>query len=119
MKGTYLLLIQVKKNFVTKIGSLGKIRFEKGIYVYVGSALNCLEKRVERHKKMSQGIGVKHWHIDYLLSQPQVRLLDIYYKEGNKREECKTAKRFAKFAEGVKGFGCSDCRCESHLFYLS
>jgi len=118
MKGTYFLLIEVKKDIRPKIGSLGRIKFKKGVYVYVGSALNNLEKRIERHKKMSQGIGVKHWHIDYLLSQPQVRLLDIYYKEGG-REECKTARQFASFAEGVKGFGCSDCRCESHLFYLS
>ncbi|MFB6215830.1 MAG: DUF123 domain-containing protein, partial [Candidatus Aenigmatarchaeota archaeon] len=44
------------------MGALGKIDFRQGVYVYVGSAMNSVEKRLERHfsdnKKM-------HWHIDY------------------------------------------------------
>jgi len=37
MKGIYILLIRISKNIQVKIGSLGKINFNKGIYAYVGS----------------------------------------------------------------------------------
>jgi len=46
MKGTYTLLIKVPKNIEVRIGRLGKINFNRGFYAYVGSALNCLEKRI-------------------------------------------------------------------------
>ena len=65
MKGTYCLIINVKKDVKIKIGKvLGEIEFKKGCYLYVGSAMNSLEKRVQRHLSKDKK---KHWHIDYLL----------------------------------------------------
>ncbi len=120
MKGTYFLLIEVKKDLEVKVGALGNVPFKQGMYVYVGSGLKNLEARLDRHRKMSKGkSNVRRWHVDYLLSHPRVELLDVYYKKGEKREECKTAKHFAKLGKPVKGFGSSDCNCGSHLFYLS
>lgn len=50
MKGSYCLIINIKKDTEIKIGKkLGFINFKKGCYVYVGSAMNCLEYRVKRH----------------------------------------------------------------------
>ncbi len=49
MKGVYCLIIKVKTDIIQKIGALGKIKFDKGIYVYVGSAQNNLKKRIKRH----------------------------------------------------------------------
>lgn len=45
MKGTYCIIVNVKIDSQIKVGSLGKLKFAKGHYVYVGSALNNLEKR--------------------------------------------------------------------------
>lgn len=115
MKGIYLLIIQVGRDVFLDIGSLGKIFFEKGIYFYVGSAQNNLEKRIERHLKKEKN---NHWHIDYLLENKEVFVLDVLKKEAGKQEECFVAKRFSENAKTIKGFGCSDCDCESHLFKI-
>jgi len=32
-------------------------------------------------------------------------------------KECDIAKRLADYFDCVRGFGSSDCNCESHLFY--
>ena len=122
-KGSYLLLIEIKKPMQTKIGDLGLINFDKGYYIYVGSAMNNLKKRVERHLN-SSSLGRekdrKHWHIDYLLSSSEAEISDIYYKEFEEKEECSVAEKVKResFHE-VKGFGSSDCKCESHLFKVS
>ena len=49
MKGSYILVIELKEEKIIQIGKLGKIHFKKGFYVYIGSALNGLEQRITRH----------------------------------------------------------------------
>ena len=115
MKGAYCLLISVNKNTISKIGALGKLSFKKGNYVYVGSAMNSLEKRIQRHLCSKKKI---FWHIDYLLSNKNVKIKKVFYKESAKKEECDIAKKVAKNGVAVKKFGCSDCKCKSHLFKL-
>ncbi len=113
MKGVYILIIKISKNLQEKIGSLGKINFEKGIYAYVGSAQNSLEKRIARHISKNKK---KFWHIDYLLGIKSAKILKVFYKKAAKSEECKIAKRLSKTESLIKNFGCSDCNCKSHLF---
>jgi Uri superfamily endonuclease len=36
----------------------------------------------------------------------------------DKRLECKLAEQMEAKSEGIEKFGCSDCRCPSHLFYF-
>ena len=96
------------------IGKRGEIQFPSGWYVYVGSALNGIEQRVRRHLSSSKKM---HWHIDYLLQNAQI--VDVFYKESDKREECIVAQKFSESCHGIEGFGCSDCSCRSHLFYGS
>lgn len=115
MKGVYCLIINVKKNIDAKIGSLGKLKFKKGNYIYIGSAQNNIEKRVERHFKQKKR---KYWHIDYLLNDNNVKLQKYLYKKAGKKEECKIARFLALFEEPIKNFGCSDCSCKSHLFKI-
>ena len=117
MKGTYLLIINIKKPAIIKIGSLGKIKFDKGDYVYVGSAMNNLEKRIKRHLKKSKD-KKKYWHIDYLLANKNARIIKIIKKESNKKQECEIARKIAKIGKGIKNFGSSDCNCKSHLFEI-
>ena len=59
MKGTYLLLINLNYNIDVQIGKLGKIHFLKGWYVYVGSAMNNLEARINRHLRSNKNVDNK------------------------------------------------------------
>lgn len=115
MKGIYILLIKIDKNIEIEIGSLGKINFDKGIYSYIGSAQNNLEKRIQRHKIKNKKL---RWHIDYLLKNKYVKILKIYYKKAGREEECKIAKMLSKTEIPISKFGCSDCDCKSHLFKI-
>ncbi len=115
MKGVYCLIINIKKGINLKIGALGKIKFDKGIYAYVGSAQNNLKKRIARHFSKKKKI---RWHIDYLLKNPNTKIEKAVYKKASKQEECKIACILSKFEEPIKNFGCSDCSCNSHLFRL-
>jgi len=114
MKGSYILIIKLKENKTIQVGKLGKICFKKGFYLYVGSALNSLEKRIQRHLRHDKKT---HWHIDYLLHYSKI--INVFYKENNKREECNIVKKLDKKLSSITGFGCSDCKCDSHLFYSS
>jgi len=115
MKGTYCLLLKLKKSKI-KIGSLGLINFEKGYYIYIGSALNNFEKRIQRHLKKSKK---KHWHIDYLTTNKNIKIEKVFCKKSEKREECKVAKKIKKIGKPINNFGCSDCKCKSHLFKIN
>ncbi|MCX6662111.1 MAG: GIY-YIG nuclease family protein [Euryarchaeota archaeon] len=114
MKGGYLLVMELQKDTSIMVGRLGLVDFQKGCYVYVGSALNGLERRIQRHLRKQKKM---HWHIDYLL--PFTEVVDVFYKESTRRQECRIAGVFERNFTGVPGFGCSDCSCESHLFYGS
>jgi Uri superfamily endonuclease len=115
MKGIYVLLISIKSNISPKIGALGSIKLTKGIYAYVGSAQNNLQKRIERHLRTHKRF---HWHIDYLLNSNNVEVKDVLTKISSKKEECRTAQKLLKTGRPIIGFGCSDCRCKSHLFKI-
>jgi Uri superfamily endonuclease len=49
MKGSYILLLELTKSQNITVGRLGILLFLKGVYAYVGSALNGIEARVKRH----------------------------------------------------------------------
>jgi len=112
MKGSYILLIQLKRRQHITIGSLDAVECMPGYYAYVGSALHNLEKRIRRHLSPKKKM---FWHIDYLLEHAEV--LDVYRIENPRKLECRIAERLSRCLASVHGFGCSDCRCKSHLFY--
>ena len=115
--GVYCLCISVEKQTQIKVGALGELTFQRGKYVYVGSALNGLRPRVLRHINNSLGKGnVNHWHIDYILREPKVSVKTVYQKYTEEKEECKLAESVSQHGDPIPGFGCSDCRCVSHLF---
>ncbi len=112
MKGAYVLYVQVAGSRDITIGMLGRMRFRRGYYAYVGSALNGIESRILRHLRKEKKT---HWHIDYLLQNAEI--VGVLCLRSDKREECCIAEKFGKDFVCVPGFGCSDCRCPSHLFY--
>lgn len=116
MKGTYCLLINLKKDSRIKIGNkLGFINFKSGYYIYVGSAMNSLEARLNRHLSDDKK---KHWHIDYLLLNKNSQIPDIYYTVSTKKVECEIARNISQNSSEIDNFGSSDCECNSHLFYF-
>ncbi|MCK4550711.1 MAG: GIY-YIG nuclease family protein [Candidatus Aenigmarchaeota archaeon] len=115
MKGVYVLIVEVGNNIEATIGALGNVKFQKGLYAYVGSAQNSLEKRIARHKSRNKK---KFWHIDYLLDSKDARVLNAYYKNAGKKEECQIAKKISETETLIPHFGCSDCNCRTHLFKI-
>lgn len=113
--GTYILVIQVGEEQDIVVGSLGRMRFRAGYYLYVGSALAGLGARLARHLRREKAL---HWHIDYLLEHGRIE--EIWYRLGSQRLEC----AWAGAMEGLPGvsaphsrFGASDCSCHTHLYY--
>ena len=116
-RGAYCLCIRIKSQIQVQVGALGRIRFPEGRYVYVGSAMNGLESRLRRHLNTSRGsYRAIHWHIDYLLREEEAGIECVYVKESDVQAECDTADAISEKGAPVKGFGCSDCSCFSHLF---
>ena len=101
--------------FTVETGSLGKLRMKHGWYVYTGSARKNLSARIARHKRKLR--KQKHWHIDYLT--PLAKSIKALPIMTFRNLECKLAADLEAIGgRGVPGFGCSDCRCKSHLFYF-
>jgi Uri superfamily endonuclease len=120
VRGTYCICVYVEENVDIVVGALGLIHFSEGKYVYAGSGLNSLIPRVMRHIRTSRGSqSVTRWHIDYLLSSPLVSIRGIYIMDNGERLECVIAEEVSRHGEAVKGFGCSDCRCVSHLYKVN
>lgn len=119
--GAYQLLIELKKEKQIQIGKLGCFIFPEGFYIYTGSAMKNLYKRVERHLK--QGPEKKnHWHIDYLLEHAQIKSHRIF--PSSKKNECALNKKIKKIKDAkiiIEKFGSSDCKsgCKSHLIYFA
>jgi Uri superfamily endonuclease len=112
MKGSYVLLLELSEKQEIVIGKLGSVVFAPGFYAYVGSAMNGLEPRLSRHLRRDKRL---HWHIDYLLEKASITT--VILSEGAKRTECALAQALAQGLDPVPGFGCSDCRCSSHLYF--
>jgi sugar fermentation stimulation protein A len=113
--GNYLIILEIPEAREAEIGALGKTAFKPGWYVYAGSARKNLSKRISRHLRKTG--KQKHWHLDYLCPLAKtIRALPVYSYQNL---ECKLAAALkALGGTGVPGFGCSDCRCESHLYYF-
>ncbi len=113
--GSYLIILYNNKQKKIKTGSLGVLKFQKGYYVYVGSGMNNVFKRIARHRQKGTK---KQWHIDYIKEEMKITA-DIPIVR-NDNIECILPDMLIS-CEGipVKNFGSSDCKCESHLYYFS
>lgn len=117
--GTYLLVLRLSRPSCIRVGALGPIGFQPGLYLYLGSALGPggLAARLRRH---CEGGGRRHWHLDYLRTSAEPVMLG--WQTGQRRLECTWARRLARAPEsgpGISGFGASDCRCATHLVGFS
>jgi len=122
MRGAYSLLIDLNKALSFQIKSIGNLSFEKGTWIYIGSAMGngstSLENRIRRHFRSEKTI---HWHIDYLLKSDSIIRSSIW-SESLEPVECNIAKSIEQMENifpGPKGFGASDCKssCFTHLYH--
>ncbi|NJD76869.1 MAG: GIY-YIG nuclease family protein [Candidatus Methanoperedens sp.] len=117
MKGVYVLILRLDNEKDIKIGKLGRLHFRRGYYSYVGSAMGSGgEKRITRHFNVAHGKNTtRKWHIDYLL--PHTKVICAVFSPTDDDLECVIARILGEYSEALMGFGCSDCSCESHLFF--
>ncbi|MEM2213971.1 MAG: GIY-YIG nuclease family protein [Candidatus Nezhaarchaeales archaeon] len=118
-KGVYTVIIHVVKGGRMHIGSLGIMDVMEGFYAYTGSGLGrgalSLRGRVLRHLEKRKKLK---WHIDYLTSSKSSTVVGVVASMVDKRFECTIASAINSLTKCIKGFGCSDCKCFSHLAFL-
>ncbi len=114
MKGSYTLLIQLLEEQTITTGRLKATYFPRGYYAYVGSAMGGFKSRLNRHLKNDKKL---HWHIDYLLEKASIS--EIILCETKDRTECAIAQALSCQFDSIPGFGSSDCKCRSHLFFAT
>ncbi|MFP4641840.1 MAG: GIY-YIG nuclease family protein [Dehalococcoidia bacterium] len=115
-KGSYVLVMELHQESTIMVGRLGPFLFPAGYYLYMGSALGGLSQRINRYLQEKRNL---HWHIDYLLEQ--AKIMEIWYTITSQRMECQFAQAACALPRAsvpVKGFGASDCKCDSHLIHL-
>lgn len=115
-KGIYCLVFE-NRGCAIEVGKTGVFSFHEGFHIYVGSALGSGGmKRVKRHIDLSSKRDKNpRWHVDYLHLNPSFRLEWAVCASTSARLECELARRLG--GDSVQGFGCTDCACDSHLFY--
>jgi endonuclease-3 len=117
MKGSYVLILLLADDIDLAIGKLGRFHFRKGYYYYIGSALGTGGfKRVIRHFNVAKGKNsTRKWHIDHLLPYLEVSCAVLFPSQ--QALECKIAQILHRSMDQIPGFGCSDCKCCSHLLF--
>lgn len=115
-KGTYLLFITLSRDVNITPGALGPHLFKAGTYCYAGSAMGGLDQRLSRHLAHDKKLK---WHIDHLTTVCDSA--EAWESYPDPIPEC-TLAAMVQEVGGVPemdGFGCSDCRCRTHLFRVS
>ncbi|MFI5381284.1 MAG: DUF123 domain-containing protein [Tepidisphaerales bacterium] len=112
--GVYIALFRLDRVRRIRVGRLGIIAFPAGRYAYVGTSQRNLLARLSRHGRRRKPL---RWHIDHL--SVRAEMIGALVVEGPRSLECRLATALARSgAEPILGFGCTDCRCPSHLFRL-
>lgn len=113
-RGCYFLLLQLPAAATITVGRLGEVTFPAGYYIYVGSARRHLTQRLNRHLRRRKKL---FWHIDYLREKAaHCVVLPVRTADDLEHELAAAVSRIAHWQ--VRGFGCSDCTCTTHLFGL-
>lgn len=111
-RGGYIVILRLKRNRKISVGNLGAIQFQKGYYLYIGSAKKNLSKRIARHQRKRKNL---FWHIDYLRQYAEhCASLPV---RTSAHLECEMAGALNRISQwNIPRFGSSDCGCGSHLF---
>jgi len=108
-----MLLVRLDKEFLDKVGSLGMVKLDKGLYIYVGSAKGGFLKRLKRY--CMKNIRKPHWHIDYLLVHGKA--LGAYIIPNEYLSEAHIVNSLLRILEqATPRFGATDTKDLTHLF---
>jgi Uri superfamily endonuclease len=113
--GTYALIMSSGTRADIQIGRWGRLAIYPAYYIYVGSAFGPggLKARVSRHFRETKS---KHWHIDYLREFVSPVCAWTCCEPVNLEHRWAQSVSQMTDTSSVKGFGCSDCKCYTHLF---
>lgn len=116
--GTYALILRSDSNASVQVGRWGRIALTLGYYIYVGSAFGPggVKARVSRHWRMGKRV---HWHIDYLRDFVTPTVVWVSYEPEHLEHQWAQVLCETEGINSTVGFGCSDCKCDSHLFHCS
>lgn len=116
--GTYIITLQccIAKSLIP-IGKKKNLLLERGYYYYVGSAFGPggVKARVSHHQNISKN---PRWHLDFL--RKHTKIIEIWHTyDNNKREHQWANILYQSPLTNIPlyGFGASDCKCFSHLFF--
>ena len=116
--GTYAVVWHCVSSATVTVGRWGRLDLVPGYYTYVGSAFGPggVRARVNRHFRR---LKPTRWHIDYL--RDYLRPVGVWYTHDPRRLEHCWAGAFSVMSAltSIPGFGCSDCNCNSHLFFAA
>jgi Uri superfamily endonuclease len=115
--GTYALVYACAAAASVDVGRQGSVALRSGYYVYIGSAFGPggVNARVTRHLRSDKRL---HWHIDYLSGALSPRSVWYLHAPSSDEHRWATALAATRGAVAVPRVGASDCRCDSHFFYL-
>jgi Uri superfamily endonuclease len=114
--GIYRLIVMLGRCHRLTVGKLGTFVFDKGVYLYTGSALGGLDVRVGRHLRQAKRL---RWHIDYLLTvAPVVEVQALVTTDHVECEWARHALNYPTAVVPVLGFGATDCGCPAHLLFF-
>jgi Uri superfamily endonuclease len=118
LPGTYALILQNHCFAKPEVGRLGQISFAPGYYIYVGSARGPggVKARVSRH---CRALKPSRWHIDYLGKIMRPVWAWIRYDPNHLEHRWARMVSEMPHVSSIKRFGCSDCKCPTHLFHTT
>ena len=115
---SYVLYLELDVPRTLRVGALGDVVFEKGGYLYVGSAKRNRDARIRRHLARTKKV---RWHVDYLTVLGDVAIEQVWIADGV--EECAAVQALLSVdgvSPAVRGFGSGDCRRRpAHLLRVS
>lgn len=116
MRGTYALVLGMRRRTRLRVGALGDVLFEPGFLVYVGSAHGSggLRARLAHHCRTA---ARPHWHLDHV--RRRAPILGAWICSSAERLEHHWAEAVGSIPGSLvpaPGFGSSDCGCPTHLF---
>ena len=114
--GSYAVILGNATHRLITVGRRGELGFEPGFYIYVGSAFGPggIRSRVGRHSRHNKTL---RWHIDYV--REPMSLIEAWYSYRPRNQEHRWAAALQAQSNivALRGIGCSDCDCDTHLFY--
>jgi sugar fermentation stimulation protein A len=111
-RGSYIVIVRLKRDRRLSIAGLGEVKFRKGYYCYVGSAKENLGRRLEKHRRLRKKLC---GHIDHLRAVADFHAAIPIRASDDLESEIAAA--MTKIADwNVPGFGSPECGCPTHLF---